>query len=88
MNRRKLIWGSALSLVLLAGGVGLAQNGMWQRHPILASAEQLTQQAQQRLAAAQQANQWDMNGHAAHAQALLQQAAREIALAAREADTH
>jgi hypothetical protein len=45
-------------------------------------------QAYERIVAAQQANEWDMGGHAARAKELLDQANREIKLAAEEANHH
>ena len=37
------------------------------RHPNIAAAQKLTDRAYQRIVAAQQANEWDMGGHAARA---------------------
>lgn len=56
------------------------------RHPNLAAAQRLTSQAFQRITAAQQANEFDMNGHAQKAKDLLDQANRELALAAGSAN--
>jgi hypothetical protein len=46
----------------------------------------LINQAYDRITAAQQANEWDMGGHAAKAKDLLEQAKREIRLAAEAAN--
>ena len=52
------------------------------RHPILADAQRLVDQAYDRVSEAQRANQWDMKGHAARAKTLLEQASRELKAAA------
>lgn len=48
------------------------------RHPNLAAAQNLCNQAFERISAAQQANEWDMRGHAAKAKELLLQAKNEL----------
>jgi hypothetical protein len=58
------------------------------RHPNLAAAQRLSQQAWEKMTAAQQANEWDMDGHAAKAKDLLDQANREMKLAAEAANHH
>jgi hypothetical protein len=52
------------------------------RHKNLAAAQQLSAQAFERLTAAQQANEWDLGGHAARAKQLLVQANDEMKAAA------
>jgi hypothetical protein len=54
-------------------------------HPNLSSAHKLTLQAFAKLEAAQQANEYDLGGHAAKAKALLKQAGEEIKLATQAA---
>jgi hypothetical protein len=56
------------------------------RHPNIAAAQRLTDQAYRRIVAAQQANEWDMGGHAAKAKDLLDQANRELKAAAEAAN--
>ncbi|MBD8881653.1 MULTISPECIES: hypothetical protein [Rhodanobacter] len=56
------------------------------RHPNIAAAQKLTDKAYQRIVAAQQANEWDMDGHAAKAKDLLDQANRELKAAAEAAN--
>jgi hypothetical protein len=51
-------------------------------------AQRLINQAFDRIVAAQQANEWDMGGHAARAKDLLDQAKREIKLATVAANRH
>jgi hypothetical protein len=56
------------------------------RHPNLAAAQRLSLQAYQKITAAQQANEWDMQGHAAKAKDLLNQANTELKAAAQAAN--
>jgi len=55
-------------------------------HPNLVAAQQLIQEAIDKVSAAQQANNFDMKGHAAKAKELMQQALNEIALAEQTLD--
>jgi hypothetical protein len=77
MNVRKTVLGSVIAVGLVAGGAITAQINP-NRHPNLAAAQRLTEQAYNKVSAAQQANEWDMNGHAAKAKDLLDQANREL----------
>jgi len=52
------------------------------KHPNLAAAQRYCLQAFQRISDAQQANEWDMNGHAQRAKDLLDQASHELKEAA------
>jgi hypothetical protein len=52
------------------------------------AAQDLINRAFDRIVAAQQANEWDMGGHAARAKDLLEQARREIREAAEAANHH
>jgi hypothetical protein len=83
MTRSKFLLGSVLCLASFAGGVLIAQGP---RHPNLRAAQDLINQAFDRIVAAQQANEWDMGGHAAKAKDLLEAAKREIRLAAEAAN--
>ena len=56
------------------------------RHPNLAAAQRLSQQAWEKINAAQEANEWDMQGHAKKAKELLDQANRELKAAAEAAN--
>ncbi|MGA8728833.1 MAG: hypothetical protein WB608_08795 [Terracidiphilus sp.] len=88
MNFRKLTLGAALCLALVTGGVTVAQNVNPHRHPNLAAAQRLVDQAIGRVDAAQQANEYDMGGHAAKAKELLAHANEELKAAAEEANEH
>src|SRR5215471_554321 len=63
-----------------------AQNVSPRRHPNLAAAQHLTEQAFKRITDAQQANEWDMDGHAQKAKDLLDQANNELKQAAEAAN--
>jgi hypothetical protein len=79
-----------VALALISGGVALAQkpvnNVSGRRHPNLAAAQRLSQQAFEKITAAQQANEWDMEGHAAKAKDLLDQANQQLKQAAEAAN--
>jgi len=87
---RSHILTALLASLLVIGGVALAQrpvrNVSGARHPNLAAAQRLSRQAFERIAQAQQANEWDMQGHAQKAKDLLEQANNELKLAAQAAN--
>ena len=87
-NRNSLLR-LAGALVLL-GGLAIAQrpkdNVSGGRHPNLAAAQRLSQQAWQRIVAAQEANEFDMQGHAQKAKGLLDEVNKELKLAAEAAN--
>ena len=80
------IYAVAVSLILCLGGVAVAQrpkqNVSPGRHPNLAAAQRLSEQAWQRILDAQKANEWDLAGHAQRAKDLLDQVNNELKLAA------
>jgi len=79
-----------MGLLIVVGGAALAQrpkeNVSAGRHPNLAAAQRLSRQAWQKVVDAQQANEWDMQGHAQKAKELLDQANNELKLAAEAAN--
>ena len=81
---------NAAVCLLLVTGLALAQrpreNVSGGRHPNLAAAQRLSQQAWNKIVAAQEANEWDMQGHAQKAKNLLDEANRELKLAAETAN--
>jgi hypothetical protein len=85
---RRFVLGGLVSLALVAGGalIGQPVRDVGARHPNLAAAQRLTDQAYNKIVAAQQANEWDMDGHAAKAKDLLDQANRELKAAAEAAN--
>lgn len=82
--------GAVLCAALIGGGVAVAQkpaeNVSGKKHPNLAAAQRLSQQAFEKITAAQQANEWDMDGHAAKAKELLEQVNKELKIAAEAAN--
>jgi hypothetical protein len=56
------------------------------KHPNLAAAQRRSRDAWEKVSAAQQANEWDMEGHAAKAKDLLDQVNNELKLAAEAAN--
>ena len=81
---------SIFASLLLIGGIAIAeqpaQNVSKGKHPNLAAAQRLTNQAFEKISAAQQANEWDMQGHAKKAKDLLDQANNELKQAAQAAN--
>jgi hypothetical protein len=90
MSKTKLALGGLLTLVMVCSGIAVAQmpkdNVSGNKHPNLAAAQHLSRQAWEKINAAQQANEWDMNGHAAKAKELLDQVNNELKLAAEAAN--
>jgi hypothetical protein len=86
---RTSLLSSLLGFVLVVGGVALAQpkeNISKARHPNLAAAQRLSEQAYEKIVAAQQANEWDLGGHAAKAKNLLDEVNRELKQAAEQSN--
>ena len=80
---------AALGSLLLIGTAAIAQpkrNISGARHPNLAAAQRLSQQAWEKISAAQDANEWDMQGHAKKAKELLDEVNKELKLAAESAN--
>ena len=79
-----------LGATLLVGGAALArkpaENVSGKKHPNIAAAQRLSEQAFEKLSAAQSANEFDMQGHAKKAKELLEQANAEMKLAAEAAN--
>jgi hypothetical protein len=74
----------AIGFALAAATVAAAPatNVNHARHPNIAAAQHLTAQAYDKIVAAQQANEYDLGGHAQKAKDLLEQANRELKAAA------
>ena len=90
MQVKKLALVGSLSVVSCGMAIGIAQRPAQNvnpgRHPNIAAAQRLTEQAYNRISMAQQANEYDMNGHAQRAKDLLDQANRELKAAAETAN--
>jgi len=71
-----------LGSTLFLAGVALGQRVNPKRHPNLSAAQELCEQAFEKLTAAQRANEYDLKGHAAKAKELLEQVNQQIKEAA------
>jgi hypothetical protein len=76
----------ALLLIAGASGAPPKRNVSASRHPNLAAAQKYSQQAWEKIAAAQRANEFDLGGHAQKAKNLLEDVNKELKLAAEAAD--
>ncbi len=88
VNQKSTLAGLA-GFVLLLAGLAVAQperDISSRRHPNLAAAQRLSQQAFEKIVAAQEANEWDMHGHAQKAKNHLDEVNRELKLAAEAAN--
>jgi hypothetical protein len=90
MHRAKVSLGVLFVTTVFSTGLLFAQHPGRKvsaaRHPNLAAAQRLSEQAFQKIVAAQQANEFDMSGHAQKAKELLEQADRELKEAAEAAN--
>jgi len=79
-----------IALVVLIGlaavALAIAQDISGRRHPHLAAAQRASHNAYEQIIQAQQANEWDMNGHAQRAKELLEQVNNELGQAAAAAN--
>jgi hypothetical protein len=84
------ILAAILGSMLVIAGIAIAQkpkdNVSAAKHPNLAAAQQLSQQAYEKIIAAQQANEWDMQGHAQQAKNLLEKVNNQLKMAAQAAN--
>lgn len=83
---RKHTFAAILAFALLIGGYAVAQpaprRDISRLHPNLAAAQRLIGQAFAKITAAQGANEFDLGGHAEKAKGLLDEADKELKLAA------
>lgn len=82
---------SSAALLLIASAAFAAppaEDISGRKHPNLAAAQDLSHRAWERITAAQKANEWDMDGHAAKAKELLDQVNNELKMAAEAANKH
>jgi len=90
MTMRKMVLSGIVAGSFLCGGILVAQKPprdiSARRHPNLAAAQRFCDQAFEKISAAQTANEFDMNGHAAKAKELLEQASKELKEAAEAAN--
>lgn len=87
---KKIVLRLVVAAALLCGGIAIAQrpveNVNPHHHPNLAAAQRLSQQAYEKVVAAQQANEFDLDGHGQKAKELLEQANQQLKLAAEAAN--
>ena len=88
MTKIRLLSGF-LGSVLIVGGIAIAQpkqNISKGLHPNLNAAQRLSEQAYQKVMAAQEANEFDLGGHAQRAKGLLEQVNNELKQAAQQSN--
>jgi hypothetical protein len=91
MMKRILMGSVALCLALALGVIAFAQEPrvtVGERHGNMRAAQQLIQQAWQKVDEAQKDNNYNLGGHAGRAKELLAQASEEIKLSAEDANSH
>lgn len=88
MRRAALVAIAAVLVSGLAFAEKPARNVSSSKHPNLAAAQKLCVQAFEKIGAAQQANEWDMGGHAKRAKELLEQVNNELKQAALAANAN
>ena len=86
MISRLLLCVVPLALMSAAVAAPPVDNVSARKHPNLAAAQRLSTQAYEKIVAAQQANEWDMAGHAQKAKDLLDEVNRELKAAAETAN--
>jgi len=90
MTKKRLLINTILSAALFCSGVTLAQEPQVDinsnRHPNLAKAQRLVNEANRWIIEAQKDNRYDMHGHATNARHLLIQANAEMKAAAEDAN--
>ena len=85
MKIRDLLLGCALGVGLSVCG-GTLLLAQYEHHPNLGAAIHFIDMASGKISTAQQANAWDMHGHAQHAQQLLGEARGELVAAIHDLD--
>ncbi len=89
---KRIILLSVVGSMLLVGSASFAEEPMVninpKLHSNLAAAQRLSRKAFEKITEAQQANEYDMEGHAQKAKELLEQVNYELKLAAQAANKH
>lgn len=83
-----VVMAASLAVAAVAAAQPPARDVSARHHPNLAAAQRLVDQAYHKVAAAQQANEFDLGGHAARAKELLDQANNELKQAAEVSNEH
>jgi hypothetical protein len=88
--RKLYIFATVIIMALVLAGAAVAQkpkdNVSAERHPNIAAAQRLSQEAWEKVVAAQKANEFDLQGHAEKAKKLLDEVNKELKLAAEAAN--
>jgi len=87
-SRKYWVLGLAVVVLLIIVIAVQAQSVNRARHPNLAAAQEHIEKALTKLTDAQKANEYDMEGHAAKSKSLLEDALKEIKLAAEAANAN
>jgi hypothetical protein len=82
MKLKTVLLVTAFAGASAAVGAAPPENVSARKHPNIAAAQRLVDEAYRKITAAQQANEYDMDGHAAKAKELLDQANKELKEAA------
>jgi ABC-type uncharacterized transport system substrate-binding protein len=89
---RKIVFALIVSMLMLTASAAFAEEPVRninpKKHPNLAAAQKMSQKAFEKITAAQQANEFDMDGHAQKAKELLEQVNHELKEAAEAANRH
>ena len=85
---KKIMLASVLMFVSSIAVAKPSVNVSAKKHPNIAAAQKLAQQAYDKITAAQKANEYDMDGHAAKAKDLLEQVNAELKAAAEAANAN
>jgi hypothetical protein len=80
------VFGSFIMIATVATAQRPEKDVSGARHPNIAAAQRLSRQAWEKIVAAQEANEWDMQGHAQKAKNLLDQVNSELKMAAEAAN--
>jgi hypothetical protein len=82
MNLKTVLCAAAIGLIATTAIAQPSQDISKKRHPNLNAAQRFTDQAYKKIVEAQQANEFDLGGHAQKAKDLLDQANQELKQAA------
>lgn len=89
---RNVVFSVVVSMLLLTGSAAFSREPVRDvnpgLHPNIAAAQKLSRKAYEKIISAQQADEYDMGGHAQKAKELLDQVNIELKLAAEAANRH
>jgi hypothetical protein len=85
---KKMIFASMMVMGFSGMAMAKPKVNVGAKHPNIAAAQKLAQQAYEKVVAAQKANEYDLDGHAQKAKDLLEQVNAELKLAAEAANAN